>query len=713
MFEIHREELDWGGRKLVLETGHMARQADGAVLATYGDTTLLATVVAAKEAKAGIDFLPLSVHFIEKFYAAGRIPGGYFKREGRPTERETLISRLIDRPIRPLFADGWRCETQVVIHVLQHDLENDPDVLAMVASSAALTISGAPFMGPIGGARVGFVNGEYVLNPTLEEMKESKLDLVVAGTKDAVLMVESEAQELTEEVMLGSVMFGHRHFQPVIDAIIRLAEKAAKEPRELNAPDNSALKNQLKTLAEADLRAAYGNKIKQDRYNAVGAAKKKAKEAIAAEGENAPAPSLVGEVLKELEADIVRNSILDTGIRIDGRDVKTVRPIEALVGVLPRTHGSALFTRGETQALCIATLGTAEDEQWIDALPGTYKENFLLHYNFPPFSVGEAGRMGSPGRREVGHGKLAWRAVHPMLPPSTEFPYTIRVVSEILESNGSSSMATVCGTSLSLMDAGVPLRAPVAGIAMGLILEGTRYAVLSDILGDEDHLGDMDFKVAGTENGVTALQMDIKIAGITEEIMQVALRQAKDGRLHILGEMSKALTAARPQLGEHAPRIEVIKIPTDKIRDVIGTGGKVIREIVEKTGAKINVEDDGTVKVASSKGEAIEAAIKWIKSLTSEPEVGAIYDGKVVKVVDFGAFVNFFGAKDGLVHVSQMAAARVNKPSDVVKEGDMVKVKLLGVDERGKVRLSMKAVDQATGEDIENKKQPAAEPAAE
>ena len=715
MFEIHREELDWGGRKLVLETGHMARQADGAILATYGDTQLLATVVAAKEPKAGIDFLPLSVHFIEKFYAAGRIPGGYFKREGRPTERETLISRLIDRPIRPLFADGWRCETQVVIHVLSHDMENDPDILAMVASSAALTISGAPFMGPIGGARVGFINGEYVLNPTLEEMKESKLDLVVAGTQDAVLMVESEAQELTEEVMLGSVMFGHKHFQPVIDAIIRLAEKAAKEPRELNAPDNSALKEKLKGLAEADLRAAYGNKVKQDRYNAVGAAKKKAKEAILGDGTNpdAPSSSLVGEVLKELEADIVRNSILDTGIRIDGRDVKTVRPIEALVGVLPRTHGSALFTRGETQALCIATLGTGEDEQWIDALPGTYKENFLLHYNFPPFSVGEAGRMGSPGRREVGHGKLAWRAVHPILPPKDEFPYTIRVVSEILESNGSSSMATVCGTSLCLMDAGVPLRAPVAGIAMGLILEGKKYAVLSDILGDEDHLGDMDFKVAGTENGVTALQMDIKIAGITEEIMQVALRQAKDGRLHILSEMSKALTAARPQLGEHAPRIEVIKIPTDKIRDVIGTGGKVIREIVEKTGAKINVEDDGTVKVASAKGEAIEAAIKWIKSLTSEPEVGAIYDGKVVKVVDFGAFVNFFGAKDGLVHVSQMAASRVNKPSDVVKEGDMVKVKLLGVDERGKVRLSMKAVDQQTGEDIEHKGKQQAEPAAE
>jgi polyribonucleotide nucleotidyltransferase len=705
MFDIHREELDWGGRKLVLETGHMARQADGAVLATYGDTTVLATVVAAKEPRVGVDFLPLSVHFQEKFYAAGRIPGGYFKREGRPTERETLISRLIDRPIRPLFADGWRCETQVIIHVLSHDLENDPDIVSMVASSAALTLSGAPFMGPIGGARVAFVNGEYVLNPTLDEMKESQLDLVVAGTKDAVLMVESEAKELSEDIMLGSVMFGHRHFQPVIDAIIRLAEKAAKEPRALNAPDNSALKAKLKSVAEADLRAAYGIKIKQDRYEAVGSAKKKAKEAVIGDGTqaDAPAPSLVGEVLKEIEADIVRNSILDTGIRIDGRDVKTVRPIEALVGVLPRAHGSSLFTRGETQALCIATLGTGEDEQWIDALPGTYKENFLLHYNFPPFSVGEAGRMGSPGRREIGHGKLAWRSIHPMLPPSTEFPYTIRVVSEILESNGSSSMATVCGTSLSLMDAGVPLRAPVAGIAMGLILEGSKYAVLSDILGDEDHLGDMDFKVAGTENGITALQMDIKIAGITEEIMRVALAQAKDGRLHILGEMGNAITGARPQLGEHAPRIEVIKIPVDKIRDVIGTGGKVIREIVEKTGAKINVEDDGTVKVASSKGEAIEAAINWIKSLTSEPEMGKIYDGKVVKVVDFGAFVNFFGAKDGLVHISQLAAQRVNKSSDVVKEGDKVKVKLLGMDERGKVRLSMKVVDQQTGEDLEAK----------
>ncbi len=715
MFDIHREEIDWGGRRLVLETGRLARQADGAVLATYGETTVIATVVAAKEPKPGIDFLPLTVNYQEKFFAAGRIPGGYFKREGRPTEKETLTSRLIDRPIRPLFADGWRCDTQVITTVLSHDLENDPDIVAMVAVSAALTISGSPFMGPIGGARVAFINNEYVLNPTLEEMTESQLDLVVAGTKDAVLMVESEAKELPEEVMLGSVMFGHRHFQPVIDMIIRLAEKAAKEPREVVAPDLSAVESKIASIAESGLRAAYSIKTKQERHKAIEAVKAKVKAAFEAkpDDKSAPTPQQVGGVFKELEAKIVRNSILDTGIRIDGRDGKTVRAIEAQVGLLPRTHGSAVFTRGETQALVVATLGTGEDEQWIDALQGTYKESFLLHYNFPPFSVGETGRVGAPGRREIGHGKLAWRAIHPMLPPATEFPYTIRIVSEILESNGSSSMATVCGSSLALMDAGVPLRGPVAGIAMGLILEDKKYAVLSDILGDEDHLGDMDFKVAGTEKGVTALQMDIKIAGITEEIMKVALTQAKDGRLHILGEMSKALTAARPQLGEHAPRIEVIKIPVDKIRDVIGTGGKVIREIVEKTGAKINVEDDGTVKVASAKAESIEAAIKWIKSLTSDPEVGVIYDGTVVKTVDFGAFVNFYGAKDGLVHISQLASQRVNKTTDVVKEGDKVKVKLMGFDDRGKVRLSMKVVDQKTGEDLEAKQKSEAAPAAE
>jgi polyribonucleotide nucleotidyltransferase len=711
MFDIHRVELDWGGRKLILETGKIARQADGAVVATYGESKLLATVVAAKEPKQGIDFLPLTCNYFEKFYAAGRIPGGYFKREGRPTERETLISRLIDRPIRPLFAEGWRCDTQIIVTVLSHDLENDPDVLAMVAASAALTLSGAPFMGPIGAARVGFINNEYVLNPQLDEMTESQLDLVVAGTQDAVLMVESEAKELSEEVMLGAVMFGHRHFQPVIDAIIKLAEQAAKEPRELALPDISALEKEMLKLVEPDLRAAYAIADKKKRHEAIDAAKAKAVGHFLPEGaENPPySEQQIAGVFKKLEATIVRWNILDTERRIDGRDVKTVRPIVSEVGVLPRAHGSALFTRGETQALAVATLGTGEDEQFIDALPGTYKETFLLHYNFPPFSVGETGRLGAPGRREVGHGKLAWRAIHPILPPHHEFPYTLRVVSEITESNGSSSMATVCGTSLALMDAGVPLKRPTAGIAMGLILEGERFAVLSDILGDEDHLGDMDFKVAGTERGVTALQMDIKISGITEEIMRVALRQAKDGRMHILGEMAKALAQHRAQLGEHAPRIEVFHIPVDKIREVIGSGGKVIREIVEKTGAKIDISDDGTVKVASAKSEAMKAAINWIKSIASEPEVGHIYDGTVVKVMDFGAFVNFFGAKDGLVHISQLAPRRVQKVTDVVREGDKVKVKLLGFDERGKVRLSMKVVDQATGEDLEAKQKAEAE----
>jgi polyribonucleotide nucleotidyltransferase len=704
MFDIHRVELDWGGRKLTLETGKIARQADGAVLATYGETKVLATAVSAKQPKEGIDFLPLTVNYQEKFFAAGRIPGGYFKREGRPTEKETLTSRLIDRPIRPLFAKGYRCDTQVIITTLSHDLENDPDIVAMVAASAALTLSGAPFMGPIGAARVAFINNEYVLNPQLDEMVESQLDLVVAGTQDAVLMVESEAKELTEEIMLGAVMFGHKHFQPVIDAIIQLAEKAAKEPRDFQLPDTEALEKEIRGLVEQELRSAYAIPQKTQRQDAVEAAKAKVMAHFFPEGAEPKYDKLrIAAVFKDLEAKIVRWNILDTGQRIDGRDLKTVRPIVAEVGVLPRAHGSALFTRGETQALVVATLGTGEDEQFVDALQGTYKETFLLHYNFPPYSVGETGRMAGPGRREIGHGKLAWRAIHPVLPPHHEFPYTIRVVSEITESNGSSSMATVCGTSLSLMDAGVPLKRPTAGIAMGLILEDKRYAVLSDILGDEDHLGDMDFKVAGTERGITSLQMDIKIAGITEEIMQVALGQAKDGRLHILGEMGKALTTARAELGEHAPRIEVIQIPTDKIREVIGTGGKVIREIVEKTGAKINVEDDGTVKVASANQESIKAALNWIKSIASDPEVGHIYEGTVVKVMDFGAFVNFFGSKDGLVHISQLAPQRVNKVTDVVKEGDKVKVKLLGFDDRGKVRLSMKAVDQTTGEDLEAK----------
>jgi polyribonucleotide nucleotidyltransferase len=711
MFDIHRVQLDWGGRKLVLETGKIARQADGAVVATYGETKVLATVVAAKQPREGVDFLPLTVDYQEKFYAAGRIPGGYFKREGRPTEKETLVSRLIDRPVRPLFAEGWRNETQVIVTTLSHDLENDPDVLAMIAASAALTLSGAPFMGPIGAARVGFVNNEYVLNPLLDEMTESQLDLVVAGTQDAVLMVESEAKELSEDVMLGAVMFGHRHFQPVIDAIIKLAEKAAKEPRELQVADTSALEKEMLGLIESDLRAAYAIANKMERHKAVDAAKTKVMARFCPEGaENSPYPAQqVASVFKNIEAKIVRWNILDSGRRIDGRDVKTVRPIVSEVGVLPRVHGSALFTRGETQALVVATLGTGEDEQWVDALQGTYKETFLLHYNFPPFSVGETGRMAGPRRREIGHGKLAWRAIHPILPAHHEFPYTLRVVSEITESNGSSSMATVCGTSLALMDAGVPLKRPTAGIAMGLILEDKRYAVLSDILGDEDHLGDMDFKVAGTERGVTSLQMDIKIAGITEEIMRVALGQAKEGRMHILGEMSKALAQHRDQLGEHAPRIEVFNIPVDKIREVIGSGGKVIREIVEKTGAKIDIADDGTVKVASANGDAMKAAINWIKSIASEPEVGHIYEGTVVKVMDFGAFVNFFGAKDGLVHISKLAPRRVQKVTDVVKEGDKVKVKLLGFDERGKVRLSMKVVDQATGEDLEAKQKAEAE----
>jgi polyribonucleotide nucleotidyltransferase len=713
MFEIYREELTHGGRRLVLETGRVARQADGAVWASWGDTTVLATVVAVNAPKPGQDFFPLTVHYQEKTFAAGRIPGGYLKREGRLSDRETLTSRLIDRPIRPLFPDGFRCETQVIVTVLSHDMETDPDVLALIAASAALTLSGVPFMGPVGAARVGVIGGEVKANPTIEEMKESTLDLVVAGTADAVLMVESEAKELSEETMLKAVMAGHASFQPVIAAIIRLAEKAAKEPRDLALSDKSAVEKAVLAVAETDLRAAYAITQKQERYAAVDAVKAKVNAALLPEGGTPEfTAEAVAEALHDAQAKVVRWNILDHKRRIDGRDLTTVRPILAQVGVLPRTHGSALFTRGETQALVVATLGTGEDEQYVDSLEGTYKERFLLHYNFPPYSVGETGRMGAPGRREIGHGKLAWRAIRPMLPTAAEFPYTIRVVSEITESNGSSSMATVCGSSLALMDAGVPLKRPTAGIAMGLILEGDRFAVLSDILGDEDHLGDMDFKVAGTTEGVTSLQMDIKIAGITEEIMKVALAQARDGRMHILGEMGKALSGARAELGEYAPRIETLKIPTDKIREVIGTGGKVIREIVEKTGAKINIEDDGTVKIASADGAKIKAAINWIKSIAAEPEVGQIYDGTVVKTMEFGAFVNFFGSKDGLVHISQLGKGRVAKTTDVVKEGDKVKVKLMGFDDRGKVKLSMRVVDQQTGEDLEKKEKDAGEPAA-
>ncbi len=700
MFDIHRVEIEWGGRKLTLETGQMARQADAAVYAQYGETSVLATIVAAKTPRSGIDFFPLTVNYQEKTYAAGKIPGGFFKREGRPAEKETLTSRLIDRPIRPLFVKGFKNETQVVITVLSHDMENDPDVLGMVAASAALTLSGVPFLGPIAAARVGLIGGELVLNPMIDEMQESALDLIIAGTQDAVMMVESEAKELPETRMLEAVMFGHKHFQPVIQAIIKLAETAAKEPWDIQIPDAGKYAAKVREIAEADLKEAFSTKEKQKRNELVDAAKDKVFSEITIPDGDTSEQVLLAGAFKDLKSEIVRGDIVKTGQRIDGRDLKTVRSIVSQVHVLPRTHGSALFTRGETQALVVATLGTGEDEQFVDALEGTRKERFMLHYNFPPYSVGETGRMGTPGRREIGHGKLAWRAMHPIMPGPEEFPYTIRVVSEITESNGSSSMATVCGTSLALMDAGVPLKAPVAGIAMGLIKEGNDFAVLSDILGDEDHLGDMDFKVAGTEQGVTSLQMDIKITGITEEIMRIALNQARDGRLHILSEMGKALGSSRSELGEHAPRIETIKIPTDKIREVIGSGGSVIRSIVEESGAKIDISDDGTVKVAAAKRESIEAALDRIKAITSEPEVGTIYKGKVVKIMDFGAFVNFFGAKDGLVHISQLAQGRPATVGEVVKEGQEVYVKLLGFDDRGKTRLSMKIIDQETGKEI-------------
>jgi polyribonucleotide nucleotidyltransferase len=702
MFKVFRRELDWAGRKLVLETGKIARQADGAVLATYGGTTVLATVVYEKKPKAGLDFFPLTVNYQEKAFAAGKIPGGFFKREGRPSEKETLTSRLIDRPIRPLFADGYRNETLVVVTVLAHDMENDPDIVAMVATSAALTISGAPFLGPIGASRVGYIDGKFIVNPTLEQTETSNLDLIVAGTKDGVLMVESEAKELAEDVMLNAVMEGHRSFQPVIDAIISLAEHAAKDPLPLIEPPAAAktVADKLKAAFRGKLAEAYTEIEKLARQQKVGAVKDEARKLVEGNEEEA---AQFGDAFGNLEAEVVRNAILDTGRRIDGRDTKTVRPIVAEVGVLPRAHGSALFTRGETQALVVATLGTGQDEQIIDALEGEYREAFMLHYNMPPYAVGEVRRMGSPGRREIGHGKLAWRAIRPLLPGKDKFPYTIRIVSEITESNGSSSMASVCGGSLSLMDAGVPIDRPVAGIAMGLIKEGERFAVLSDILGDEDHLGDMDFKVAGSEKGITSLQMDLKITSINEEIMRVALAQARDGRIHILGEMAKGLGGARDSVAATAPRITQFTIPKDKIREVIGTGGKVIREITETTGTKIDIEDDGTIKVAAVDAKQGQAAIDWIKGIVAEPEVGVIYNGKVVKTVEFGAFVNFLGARDGLVHISELAPRRVGKVTDVIKEGDQVKVKVLGVDDRGKVRLSMRAVDQQTGEDISNR----------
>ncbi len=701
MFKITRREVEWAGRPLLLETGHVARQADGAVLATYGETAVLATAVGVKDVSPGQDFFPLTVHYQERTFAAGKIPGGFFKREGRPTEKETLTSRLIDRPLRPLFHPNFKNETQVICTVLAYDQENDPDVVAMVAASAALTLSGMPFLGPIGAARVGRVDGEFVLNPTMQQMAESELDLVVAGTADAVMMVESEAHELSEDAMLEAVMVGHRGFQPVIDAVISLAEVAAKAPWDVAEVDHGELPGRVRDLVAEDLKAAYREPEKVARHERIGAAKAKAHAEL--DGDDGALARPVSDILKQVESEIVRGEILASGNRIDGRDTKTVRPILSEVGVLPRVHGSAIFTRGETQAFVVATLGTGQDEQMIDALEGEYRERFLLHYNFPPYSVGETGRVGSPGRREIGHGKLAWRATRPVLPAKEEFPYTIRVVSEITESNGSSSMATVCGTSLALMDAGVPMPRPVAGIAMGLIKEDDRFAVLSDILGDEDHLGDMDFKVAGTTDGVTSLQMDIKIAGITEEIMRVALDQARAGRLHILEEMGRALVEARPELRDTVPRVTTIKIPQDKIGAVIGPGGKVIREITETTGTKIDIGEDGVVKVAATDAEASKRAIDWIEGLTATPEVGRIYEGKVARVVDFGAFINFLGNHDGLCHISELADERVGKVTDVLNEGDTVKVKVLAIDDRGKVKLSRRAVDQETGEEIEVK----------
>ncbi|MCJ1962638.1 polyribonucleotide nucleotidyltransferase, partial [Novosphingobium mangrovi (ex Hu et al. 2023)] len=708
MFDVKTVSMEWGGKTLTLETGRIARQADGAVLATYGETVVLCAVTAAKSVKEGQDFFPLTVHYQEKFSSAGRIPGGFFKRERGATEKETLTSRLIDRPVRPLFPEGFYNEINVICQVLSYDGETEADIVAMIAASAALTISGVPFMGPIGACRVGFEDGEYTLNPKqTAALENGRLDLVVAATGNAVMMVESEAKELTEDEMLGAVMFAHDECKKVVDLVIDLAEQAAKDPWEIDLSDNTAdIKAKLKKAVGKDVAAAYKLTDKSARSAALNEARAKAKEAF---GEESAQTQMVAiKTMKKLEAEIVRGAILKDGTRIDGRKLDQVRPIESMVGFLPRTHGSALFTRGETQAICTTTLGTKDAEQMIDGLEGLSYSSFMLHYNFPPYSVGEVGRFGAPGRREIGHGKLAWRALHPVLPAKEDFPYTIRILSDITESNGSSSMATICGGCLSMMDAGVPLARPVSGIAMGLILEGDDFAVLSDILGDEDHLGDMDFKVAGTENGITTMQMDIKIAGITKEIMGKALEQAKAGRAHILGEMTKALGSARTELSAHAPRIETIQIDKSKIRDVIGTGGKVIREIVAETGAKVDIDDEGVIKISSSDINQIEAAKAWIQGIVEEAEVGKIYNGKVVNIVDFGAFVNFMGGKDGLVHVSEMKNERVEKPTDVVKEGQEVKVKVLEIDNRGKVRLSMRVVDQETGEELEDTRPPKA-----
>lgn len=702
-FKVSRKEMEWGGRKLVLETGKMARQATGAVVATYGETEVIATVVAAKEAKADQDFFPLTVNYQEKYYATGKVPGGFMKREGKPSEREVLISRLIDRPIRPLFPDAFKNEVQIICTVLSHDQETDSDIVSMIAASAALAISGIPFMGPIGAAKVGYKNGQYILNPTIEQMKDTDLELTVAGTSEGVLMVESEAQELSEEVMLNAVMFGFDSFQLVIKMIKDLQAEAGKEPWE--SPVFPKEFDELYARVEKEFRGKFEEAFKETdklkRGTLVGQASEEVKATI--DPENEVEMRYVGDVIEKLMHTVVREKVLTTGHRIDGRDTKTVRPIQCEVDVLPRAHGSALFTRGETQALVVTTLGTGEDAQIVDGLMAEYKEDFMLNYNFPPFSVGECGRLGSPGRREIGHGKLAWRAIHPMMPKNKDtFPYTVRVVSEIMESNGSSSMATVCGTCMSLMAAGVPMAKPVAGIAMGLIKEDDgRVAVLTDILGDEDHLGDMDFKVAGTKDGVTALQMDIKITSITKEIMQTALAQAHEGRIHILGEMAKAISEPRPNVSPLAPGIVAIKIPVDKIREVIGTGGKVIREIVEKTNTKIDISDDGVIKIASMKKEDGDAALEWIMGIVAEPEEGKIYHGVVTKIMDFGAFVRFLGTTEGLVHISEVKNERIASVSDFYKEGDSMWVKCLGTDNRGKVKLSAKRVNQETGEDLE------------
>ncbi len=692
MFDVKNVEIEWAGRKLKLETGKIARQADSTVIATYGGTTVMCNVVAAKEANPDMDFFPLTVNYQEKYYSVGKIPGGFFKREARPTEKETLVSRLIDRPVRPLFHKDFKNETQVTCTVLSHDQENDSDVVAMVAASAALTLSGLPFLGPLGAIKIGFIDDEFVVNPSKSQLSDSKLELVLAGTKEGVLMIESEAHELSEKQMLDAVVLGQENYKTVIEAIISLAKKAAKEPWDIKEKDDEikSLPSKINADYGKDFVDAYKITEKQKRSEKLSLLRNEISEKFISETLTSV---LVSDAIKNVEKDIVRGELINTGNRIDGRDTKTVRPIICETGVLERTHGSALFTRGETQALVVSTLGTGQDEQRIDAIDGEYTENFMLHYNFPPYSVGEVGRIGSTSRREIGHGKLAWRAIHPMLPSKEKFPYTYRVVSEITESNGSSSMATVCGTSMSLMDAGVPLERPVAGIAMGLIKENDKYVILSDILGDEDHLGDMDFKVAGTSEGITSLQMDIKITSITPEIMEEALAQAKDGRFHILGEMAKAIDKPNQSISQYAPTITNLQINKDKIREVIGKGGAVIREISETTGAKIEINDEGLVSIAAVDQKSGNDALEWIKGIVEEPEIGKIYDGKVIKIMDFGAFVNFMGSTDGLVHISQLKNERVEKVEDVISEGDMVKVKVLDIDSRGKIKLSMKAVD--------------------